>query len=100
MRYRGLVAVPDDEEIHRKILELYHDSIPAGHPGQKGTLALIARSYYWPRMSRFVERYVSECDLCQRSKPRRVRPHGQLQPLEVPLGPWQSISADFVVKLP
>ena len=88
VRFRNLIVVPSDDEIKRKICELYHDSIPAGHPGRQNTLALIARNYYWPRMSEFVNRYVDSCNLCQRSKPSRKRPHGPLQPLEVPMGPW------------
>lgn len=81
-------------------MELYHDSIPAGHPGQAGTLGLIARTYYWPRMSEYVNRYVDGCEPCQRAKPRRVCRHGRLQPLEVPSGPWQHISVDFIGPLP
>lgn len=100
VRYKGLVAVPADEEVKRMILELYHDSIPAGHPGREKTLALVARNYYWPRMSEYVHRYVDGCNLCQRSKPRRQRPFGPLQPLEIPDGPWQHISVDFIGPLP
>lgn len=54
VRFCGLIYVPDDNEVKRMILQLYHDSIPAGHPGQANTLVLVARNYYWPRMSEFV----------------------------------------------
>lgn len=63
-------------------------------------MALVARNYYWPRMSEFVNRYVDGCETCQRTKPRRRKPHGPLQPLEIPDGPWQHISTDFVGPLP
>ncbi|VDC04626.1 unnamed protein product [Peniophora sp. CBMAI 1063] len=100
VRTRGLIVVPDEEEIRHDILRLCHDSAPAGHPGEKKTLALVARTYYWPGMSTYVERYVSGCPTCQQSKPRARKPTGPLQPLEIPTGPWQHISADFIVKLP
>ena len=100
VRFKGLVVVPDDDEVKRRILELYHDSIPAGHPGREKTLALVARHYYWPRMSEYVHRYVDGCDLCQRAKPRHQRPHGPLQPVEVPEGPWQTMTTDYIGPLP
>ena len=100
VQFCGLVYIPDDDEVKRQILQLYHDSIPAGHPGQANTLALVAWNYYWPRMSEFVCRYVEGCEMCQRIKPRRQRPSGLLQPLEVPDGPWQHISTDYIGPLP
>lgn len=100
VRYRGLVYVPDNAEVKRWLLQLYHDSIPAGHPGISNTLALLARNYYWPRMSEFVKRYVEGCETCQKSKPRRQPPLGKLQPLEVPTGPWQHITTDYIGPLP
>lgn len=100
VRYKGLIVVPDDPETKRMILELYHDPIPAGHPGRDKTLALVARNYYWPRMSEYIHKYVDGCDMCQRSKPRRQKPFGPLQPLEIPNGPWQHISVDFIGPLP
>jgi transposase InsO family protein len=100
VRFNGLVYVPDDDEVKRQILQLYHDSIPAGHPGRANTLALISRNYYWPHMSEFVNRYVDGCFTCQKTKPRRQKPYGPLQPLEIPDGPWQHITTDYVGPLP
>ena len=100
VRFQGLVYVPNDDKVKRTILQLYHDSISAGHPGQANMLALIAQNYYWPRMLEFIRRYVEGCRVCQRVKPRRQRPHGPLQPLEVPEGTWQHISMDYIGPLP
>lgn len=44
----GKVYIPNDAEIKWKILELYHDSRIAGHPGQSKMLESVARGYYWP----------------------------------------------------
>lgn len=96
VRFCSLVYIPDNEEVKRLILQLYHDSILAGYPGRANTLALVAQNYYWPRMSEFVRRYVDGCNMCQRIKPRCQKLYGPLQPLEVPDGPWQHISTDYV----
>src|SRR6516164_9145336 len=63
-------------------------------------MELITRNYWWPGITRFVIEYIKGCDKCQRYKNHPELPAGKLKPLEVPSGPWKSISADFIVKLP
>ena len=98
--FRGLVYVPNDKEIRREILELFHDSPPAGHPGRAKTLELISRNYWWPSMTKYVHDYVDGCDRCKQTKVLPSRPTGPLQPNEVPEGPWQTITCDLIVDLP
>lgn len=98
--YRGKVYVPKDEAIRRDIVKLHHDSLPVGHPGRWKTYELVSRNYWWPGMSPFVERYVSGCDTCMRTKNLPHRPVGPLEPNEVPDGPWQTITCDFITQLP
>src|SRR5579875_422836 len=56
--------------------------------------------YTWPKIHEFVWDYISSCTVCGRNKPRRHRPYGLLKPLPVPVRPWDSISMDFIEKLP
>ena len=100
LRYKGRIYVPENKNIKNGILRLYHDSKIAGHQGQKGTLEMIMRGYYWPGMSQFVTSYVEGCDLCQRIKVKRHAPYGTLQPLEIPKENWTDISYDFIGELP
>jgi len=51
-------------------------------------------------MRKFVNEYVRTYDTCARNKTPRRRHHGQLHPLPISKGPWQSVSMDFVVQLP
>jgi len=96
----GKVYVPNSDELKRNILELYHDSLIAGHPGQAKTLELVSRGYYWPSLKAYVNSYVEACDPCQRNKNHHSKTHGLLRPLPVPEGPWQSISYDLITDLP
>ena len=32
--YQGKVYVPKDEELRRRVVQLHHDTLPAGHPGR------------------------------------------------------------------
>jgi transposase InsO family protein len=98
--FNGLVYVPDSDAIKLEILRQCHDSSSAGHFGQAKTHELVTRDFYWPRLRRFVIRYVSSCDLCARTKAPRHKPHGFLVPLEPPSRPWTSISMDFIIALP
>jgi hypothetical protein len=98
--FNGLVYVPDDDAIKLEILRQCHDSPIAGHLGQAKTFELVTRDFFWPRIRRFVKRYVSTCDTCARAKAPRHKPHGHLVSLPVPSRPWESISMDFIVGLP
>jgi len=51
-------------------------------------------------MSRYIRQYVSTCDLCLRMKPIRQAPVGELHPLWILDSQWDTLSVDFVVKLP
>ncbi|RVW58793.1 Transposon Tf2-2 polyprotein [Vitis vinifera] len=64
--------------LRKELLRETHDAKWAGHPGEERTLALLARSYYWPKMGEEVQAY----------------------PLLIPEKPWESISMDFISGFP
>ncbi|RVW29300.1 hypothetical protein CK203_103583 [Vitis vinifera] len=47
--------------LRKDLLRETHDSKWAGHPGEERTLALLARSYYWPKIGEDVQAYVKSC---------------------------------------
>jgi len=97
--YKGQIYVPKDPSLRKQVVSQCHNTLPAGHPGQRGTLELVSRLYWWPGMTVFVNKYVAGCDACQRSKPAR-HPRSVLQPHEVPEGPWQTVGVDLITGLP
>ena len=44
--------------------------------------------------------HIATCDRCQRNKASNRPPLGELLPLQIPTGKWQSISVDFITDLP
>lgn len=94
----GLLFIP--LPLRTDILRLRHDSPPAGHPGRRRTLTSVKRDYSWPGIATYVRKYVAACDVCGRIKTPRHKPFGLLQPLDIPLRPWQALTMDFIVKLP
>jgi transposase InsO family protein len=96
----GLIYVPNESDIKLEILKSCHDSKVSGHLGQAKTLEIVSRNYFWPRMRQYINEYVQTCDTCARNKTPRHLPHGQLHPLPIPGGPWESVSMDYIVELP
>ena len=98
--FRGRKWVPENEELRTKIMQTAHDSPLTGHPGRKGTLAILMRDFFWPNMGTDVRRFVRNCNACGRNKPWHERKQGLLRPLPIPDRTWQELSVDFVVELP
>ena len=60
---------------------------------------LVTRNYWWPGVTRDVERYVKEYNLCQRMKNRTKKLAEKLKLSEVPEKPWIHLTVDFITKL-
>ncbi|GMF15577.1 unnamed protein product [Phytophthora fragariaefolia] len=93
------VVVPHDEDLKYRILYEAHDTPVGGHLGSEKTYSSVSLHYWWPNLYKWVGTYVRTCETCQRVKPA---PHAAalLVSLPVPSGRWQSISMDFVFRLP
>ena len=61
---------------------------------------LVTRNYWWPGVTRDVERYVEGCDLCQQMKNRTKEVAGKLKLSKVLEKPWTHLMVDFIMKLP
>ena len=87
-------------KLRRELLKETHDTRWVGHPGEERTLALLARSFHWPKMKEDVQAYVKTCHVCQVDKTERKKEAGLLQPLPIPEKPWQCVSMDFITGFP
>ena len=54
-----------------KLLQKVHDQSTSGHSDKNHIIELIKRFYYWFRLKDTVEKYIRNCDFCQRSKTSR-----------------------------
>jgi hypothetical protein len=70
-----------------------------GHFGVKKIEDILAAHFFWPKMRRDVECYVSRCTTYNKAK-SRLNPHGLYISLPIPSVPWEDISMDFVLGLP
>ena len=79
----GKVYVPKDEELRTEVIWLYHNVLAVEHRGRWKMVELVIRNYWWLGVMRDVERYIKECDLCQRMKNRTEELAGKLKLSEV-----------------
>ena len=94
------IYVPSASNLHTHVLRYNHDHILAGHFGQNKTLELVRRRYSWPSLHADVQQFCKSCVTCMRSKPQCHKPYRSLKQLPIPERPWNSISMDFIEKLP
>jgi len=96
--YKGLVYIPNNENLKRKVTQLFHDQV-MGHLGQWKTIELITQEYWWPGITEFVKAYIKGCTVCQTTK---IRPPVKvpLKPNKIPQGIWDTITMDFITDLP
>ncbi|MBW0548520.1 hypothetical protein O181_088235 [Austropuccinia psidii MF-1] len=98
--FKDRVVIPSNHELQLDIFQKLHDSLLAGHPGQEKTLKLIKRNFYWAGMNQIIKDYVSSCQQCSRNKKIHHKQFGLLKKLQIPSGPLNSLSMDFVTQLP
>ena len=97
----ALLVIPDGDGLRKECIRMCHDSLFGGHFGTTKTLHLVRRSFWWPKDLRpMVRDYVNTCQKCQEIKSPTHAPYGMLSSHRIPTRLWESISMDFVVKLP
>ena len=76
-----------------------HSGGLAGHFGIDKTLGFLKEKYYWPQISKDVQKFVKSCGFCQVAKgmSQNISLYTTISILEKP---WTDISMDFVLGLP
>lgn len=86
--------------IRNKLLQKFHDSAAAGHPGPYRTLQHLLLHYYWPRMEHSVRNYCQSCIECQQNKHPVLLPPGTFFPNTIGNHRWSHINMDMLDGLP
>jgi hypothetical protein len=100
LRYKSRVVIGQNSELCSQLFDTFHHSPIGGHSGQRVTLHRLSQLFFWPHMKNFVMEKVSQCPICQISKPEHVQYPGLLDPLKIPSTKWSEISMDFIEGLP
>jgi hypothetical protein len=100
LRYRGIIYVPNSQELKNMILKEMNNVPYVGHPGYQKTIVAIKSQYYWLDMKKEVVDFIARCLECQKVKAEHRHPAGLLQPLPIPEWKWEVVTMDFITKLP
>ena len=96
---KGLLWVPDNDNLHTDVLREIHNQSASGHPSATRMLSMLKCHYYWPGCSQDIRQYVCNCHPCHQSKPPQNKPNGLLVPLPIPEQCWKDITMDFITGL-
>jgi hypothetical protein len=58
------------------------------------------KQFYWPGLKKDIAKYLARCIECQQIKVEHRHPARLLQPLPIPEWKWETISMDFITRLP
>jgi len=94
------IYVPSASNLCTCVLQYNHNQILAGYFGQNKTLELVYHGYSWLSLYADVQQFCKSCVTCMQSKLQYHKPYGSLKQLPIPERPWNSISMDFIKKLP
>ena len=94
--YKGRIYLNPTSRFKTKVMIESHDSPAAGHVGFFETYYNAIQLFYWKGMHKDIQKYVAECDTCQRNKSENIMTPGLLHPLHMPKQKWEEISMDFI----
>ncbi|WVZ51726.1 LOW QUALITY PROTEIN: hypothetical protein U9M48_002841 [Paspalum notatum var. saurae] len=95
--FKGLLVVPKDMQLRKKILDEAHTSMFTMHPDSNKMYQDLKQKFWWTLMKWEIAKYMSECDRVKADHLKSVR---MLQPLALPAWKWEDIHMDFIVGLP
>lgn len=77
-----------------KITQMHHDNI--GHVGFQKCMDLIKNDYWFPKMTRFIRKYVESCLHCAYGKGNHGKKEGRLFPIAKPSEPMSMVHVDHL----
>ena len=93
---RERLCIP--QTLEGDLFEQFYDR--QDHQGGHRAHQAIAACYYVKNLARRLRLYISHCLPCQLIQTRRIRPYGELQPIQTPPIPFHTMCFDLVTALP
>lgn len=66
--WKNKLVLPVESSLINQVLQEYHTSPIGGHAGITRTMARISAEFYWPKMRVDIQKFISECAICQQAK--------------------------------
>lgn len=81
------------------VLERFHDSVEAGHPGREETFQSIRRRVFWVNMRKEIADYVQSCYICACTKASNQKASSSMRGRR-PCRPWEVVALDLMGPYP
>ncbi|KAH9726475.1 hypothetical protein KPL70_008268 [Citrus sinensis] len=98
--YKGKYYLSAESSLKIILLKEFHSTPLARHVGIHRIYLRLSANFFWVHMRQDVEKFVTECLICQQKKYSTKAPAGLLQPLHIPSLVWDEITMDFITGLP
>jgi hypothetical protein len=100
LTYINRLYILDCDDLKRFIMDELHKRPYTGHPGYQKMITATRKQFYWPGLKKDIANYLAKCLECQQVKAEHWHLAGLLQPLPIPEWKWETISMDFITRLP
>ncbi|KAL6487816.1 hypothetical protein MHYP_G00044420 [Metynnis hypsauchen] len=90
----GISQLVVPEMLQRQVYESQHEH--GGHFGERSTLGLMRRSYYWATMAKDVQNWIKECKRCTLSKDMLLRTRAPMTCTNVS-APLEVLAMDYTL---
>ncbi|MBW0476809.1 hypothetical protein O181_016524 [Austropuccinia psidii MF-1] len=81
------------------ILQECHDCPYMVHMSEDRTKERVESTAWWPKWEKELSEYINTCERCQKENRNHGKKYGQLQHIEEPKNPWETINMDWVTGL-
>jgi hypothetical protein len=100
LTHRNILYIPNRDDLKRFIMDELHKRPYTGHPGYQKMITTTRKQFYWPGLMKYIADYLAKCLECQQVKAECRHPAGLLHPLPILEWKWETISMDFITRLP
>jgi hypothetical protein len=81
--YKNRLVIPDEDELRTRLCDEFHRPLHRIYFERGKMRKMICQQYFWPEMGSYIDRYISNCPKCKRSKNSRLKPAGLLRLLPI-----------------
>ena len=81
-------------------IKQHHDPEKYGHKNIANTMQAIQKNCHFSKMKKHVASFISKCKQCRKNKHDTHKAYDAPQKIETAIKEWQSVTMDFIVKLP
>jgi hypothetical protein len=100
LTHRDRLYIPNCDDLKRFIMDELHKRPYTSHPGYQKIITATWKQFYWLGLKKDIAKYLAQCIECQQVKVEHRHPAGLLHSLPIPEWKWETISMDFITRLP